>query len=98
MEQQYIAIIPLIIYASSFMTALIMKPVNMFFGRKLTYFIGACVVMCSCLWMWFITEESAFQVIGAAVLLGIGTSAIYVTSLAIIADLIGERSVSNITM
>ncbi len=60
----------------------------------MTYVSGLVVVAASCVWMWFLTQNTAMQVFGAAVLLGIGTSTILITSLAMTADLIGENTVN----
>lgn len=47
----------------------------------------------ACVWMWF--HELHDQVYGVAVLLGISSTILLVTSLAMIADLINENTVGN---
>ena len=52
--------------------------------------------MVSCAWMWvihYLAHRLNLMVFGCAVLLGVGGSAILVTSLSMTADLIGENTV-----
>ena len=95
LAKHYIAVIPLVMFVSSFLTSFIMKPVNALIGRKATYFIGSMLVVASCCWMWFLSKHNGLLVIGSSILLGAGCSTILVTSLSITADLIGTHSVSD---
>ena len=95
LAKHYIAVIPLVMFVSSFLTSFIMKPVNALIGRKATYFIGSMLVVASCCWMWFLSKHNGLLVIGSSILLGAGCSTILVTSLSITADLIGIHSVSE---
>ncbi|ESP00677.1 hypothetical protein LOTGIDRAFT_177990 [Lottia gigantea] len=95
LEKKIIAIIPLIVFSSGFVTSLVMKPINKLIGRKLTYLVGGVIGIGSCVWFYFISENQANLVYGAAVLLGIGGSTMLITSLAMTADLIGENTESG---
>ncbi|XP_064618686.1 major facilitator superfamily domain-containing protein 12-like [Lineus longissimus] len=89
LKKDYIAIIPLVVYISGFLTTFLMKIINKLIGKKPTYFIGLIFVAGGCVWMWFIaTKHLQLQVIGAAICLGIGGTTILVTSLSMTADLI----------
>ena len=94
LAKQYIAIIPLTMFLSGFLTSFAMKPLNVKLGRKLTYFLGATLVLASCVWMRLIDAHSSLEVFGVSILLGAGCSTILVTSLSVTADLIGNHVVS----
>ena len=61
---------------------------------QLTYILGSVLVIGACIWMFFLSSNTELEIIGAAILLGMGNSTILVTSLSILADLIGENTVS----
>ncbi|KAI0214323.1 Major facilitator superfamily domain-containing protein 12 [Lamellibrachia satsuma] len=88
LDKSYIAIIPLVVYVSGFLSALLMKPLNICAGRKVTYILGALTVIGYSVWTWFLSAASLWQVFAMAVLLGTGTSTVLVTSLSMTADLI----------
>jgi len=58
--------------------------------------LGILFTLCGCAWLWTITffNTPALQVIGSAVLIGIGGAILIVASLAMGTDLIGQHSVS----
>ncbi|XP_078054466.1 major facilitator superfamily domain-containing protein 12a isoform X2 [Mustelus asterias] len=93
LPKNYIAMIPLVMYISGFLSSFLMKPVNKFFGRNMTYFFGLVMILAFAYWVWFFHIEKS--IFGAAVLLGTGSTTILVTSLAMTADLIGENTQSG---
>lgn len=96
LDKDSIAIIPLVVYVSGFVTSLLMRYVNKAAGRKITYFIGILFALGSCAWFWFLKSGSGSkQVYGAAILSGIGGSTMLVTSLAMCADLIKQNTESG---
>ncbi|KFW81256.1 Major facilitator superfamily domain-containing protein 12, partial [Manacus vitellinus] len=94
LSKKYIATIPLVMYVSGFLSSFLMKPVNKWIGRNLTYFVGILVVLAFASWVALATPMGA-EVYGAAVLLGAGSATILVTSLSMTADLIGTNTHSS---
>ncbi|XP_059847069.1 major facilitator superfamily domain-containing protein 12a isoform X1 [Hypanus sabinus] len=93
LPKKYIAVIPLVMYVSGFLSSLLMKPVNKLIGRNMTYFVGLVMILAFAYWIWFFKIKSSVFV--AAVLLGCGSATILVTSLSMTADLIGEHTQSG---
>ncbi|XP_043577134.1 major facilitator superfamily domain-containing protein 12a isoform X2 [Chiloscyllium plagiosum] len=93
LPKNYIAMIPLVIYISGFLSSFLMKPVNKWFGRNMTYFFGLALILVFAYWVWFFQLEKS--IFGAAVLLGAGSTTILVTSLAMTTDLIGKNTQSG---
>ena len=58
--------------------------------------LGILCTLCGCAWLWTITffHTAPMQVIGPAILIGIGGAILIVTSLAMATDLIGAHAVS----
>ncbi|KFP80102.1 Major facilitator superfamily domain-containing protein 12, partial [Acanthisitta chloris] len=94
LSKKYIATIPLVMYVSGFLSSLLMKPVNKWIGRNLTYFVGILVVLAFASWVALARPVGA-EIYGAAVLLGAGSATILVTSLSMTADLIGTNTHSG---
>ncbi|XP_013390774.1 major facilitator superfamily domain-containing protein 12-like [Lingula anatina] len=98
LDKQFIAIVPLIMYVSGFLTSVLMRLINKLIGKKFTYLVGGCFVIGACAWCYFITQHSPhkeWQVIAASVLLGAGSTTMLITSLAMTSDLIGENTESG---
>lgn len=91
----FVAIIPLVVFITGFFTSLIMRRVNRLLGRKLTFACGLILTGAACLWMWFLGESNRMQVFGAAVFMGAGSSTLLVTSLSMVADLIGVNTATG---
>ncbi|XP_074655672.1 major facilitator superfamily domain-containing protein 12-like [Tubulanus polymorphus] len=93
LDKVYMAIIPLMVFVSGFLTSMLMKVVNRMCGRKITYFIGLLTIYGACIWFYCISlYRLDMQIFGAAVLLGSGCSTILITSLSMTADLISENT------
>ncbi|XP_072051519.1 major facilitator superfamily domain-containing protein 12-like [Amphiura filiformis] len=93
LDKESIAIVPLIIYISGWLSTFLQKLVNKVIGRKMTFFLGAVIFLGGCDWLW--CDDIGHQVYGAAVLLGAGGSTVLVTSLSMTADLIGQNTESG---
>ncbi|XP_067824415.1 major facilitator superfamily domain-containing protein 12-like [Heptranchias perlo] len=93
LPKNYIATIPLVMYVSGFLSSFLMKPVNKYIGRNMTYFLGLVMILAFAYWVWFF--QMGKRIFGAAVLLGTGSATILVTSLSMTADLIGENTQSG---
>ncbi|KAM3939204.1 major facilitator superfamily domain-containing protein 12 [Leptodactylus fuscus] len=94
LPKNYIATIPLVMYVSGFVSSFLMKPVNKYIGRNITYFLGLLAIAAFSAWV-ALDPELSVAVYGAAVLLGSGSATILVTSLSMTADLIGPHSHSG---
>ncbi|XP_030365392.1 major facilitator superfamily domain-containing protein 12 [Strigops habroptila] len=94
LPKKYIATIPLVMYVSGFLSSFLMKPVNKWLGRNLTYFVGILVILTFASWVTLVKQMGA-EIYGAAVLLGAGSATILVTSLSMTADLIGANTRSS---
>ncbi|XP_056425613.1 major facilitator superfamily domain-containing protein 12 isoform X2 [Hyla sarda] len=94
LPKNYIATIPLVMYVSGFVSSLLMKPINRYIGRNITYFIGLLAIAAFSAWV-ALDPGLRQAVYGAAILLGAGSATILVTSLSMTADLIGPHSRSG---
>ncbi|XP_075706083.1 major facilitator superfamily domain-containing protein 12 [Rhinoderma darwinii] len=94
LPKNYIATIPLVMYVSGFVSSLLMKPINKYIGRNVTYFIGLLAIAAFSAWV-ALDPQLSVAVYGAAVILGSGSATILVTSLSMTADLIGPHSHSG---
>uniref|UniRef100_A0A4W3GEB8 Major facilitator superfamily domain containing 12a n=1 Tax=Callorhinchus milii TaxID=7868 RepID=A0A4W3GEB8_CALMI len=92
LPKNYVAIVPLVMYVSGFLSSFCMKPVNQWVGRNMTYFLGLVLILAFAYWVCFFRIEK--DIFGAAVLLGSGSATILVTSLSMTADLIGDNTQS----
>ncbi|KAE8631340.1 hypothetical protein XENTR_v10001158 [Xenopus tropicalis] len=91
LPKNYIATIPLVMYVSGFVSSFLMKPINKWIGRNLTYFLGLIAIAAFAAWV-ALDPGLGVAVYGAAVILGTGSATILVTSLSMTADLIGTHS------
>ncbi|XP_030322329.1 major facilitator superfamily domain-containing protein 12 isoform X2 [Calypte anna] len=94
LPKKYIATTPLVMYISGFLSSFLMKPVNKWIGRNLTYFMGILVILAFASWVTLAGQMGA-EIYGAAALLGAGSATVLVTSLSMTADLIGTNTLSS---
>lgn len=92
LSKNFIAIVPLVVFSSGFVTSFLMRPLNAVMGRKAVCLVGLFITIVSCAAMWFISEANAILVLLPAVLLGSGGSILLITSLSMTADLIGKHT------
>jgi len=100
MESKYVAIIPLVMYCSGFVTSFLMKRLNRKAGRKVTYLLGSLVGMASAAWVFFGGDRQGeadvfFKTYGiffAAALYGLAGSTVLITSLSLTAELISANT------
>ncbi|XP_023242368.1 major facilitator superfamily domain-containing protein 12-like [Centruroides sculpturatus] len=89
--QDFIAKIPLLIHVAGFASSFITRYLMKFCGKKLSLIFGAVIGTGGCTWIYF-GEGPSFcsqYIYVVAILLGIGSSILVVTSLALIPDFIG---------
>ncbi|XP_016018996.2 major facilitator superfamily domain-containing protein 12 isoform X1 [Rousettus aegyptiacus] len=94
LPKKFIATIPLVMYLSGFFSSFLMKPVNKWIGRHMTYFTGLLLILAFAAWV-ALADRLGVAVYMVAVLLGMGCATILVTSLAMTADLIGPHTHSG---
>lgn len=90
--QDFIAKIPLLIHVAGFMASFITQYIMKYFKKKFALIIGAAVGTGGCIWIYFGSGPSfcTQYIYVVAVLLGIGSSILVITSLALIPDFIGN--------
>ena len=95
-----IAIGPLIVYISGFLTSFPMRTVNQYLGRKPTMILGlAAVLLASSLFWNIFSIEIIFgipiqmTILFGTISLGIGITTAQITSSAFTSDLIGQNTV-----
>ncbi|KAK3876009.1 hypothetical protein Pcinc_019151 [Petrolisthes cinctipes] len=93
LKQTSVAVIPLVMYTSGFLTTMLIKPLNKKMGRKASFLLGAILGCSGCVWLYLGNGEvySKYLVYPMASLLGAGGSVMLVTSLSLTADLIGPN-------
>lgn len=93
LKEESIAIIPLVMYVSGFLSSFFMKALNKHAGRKITYALGALLGLGGCVWINFGEGQSytQWQLYCVASLIGVGSSTMLITSLSLTADLIGNN-------
>ncbi|CAK9830966.1 Major facilitator superfamily domain-containing protein 12 [Anthophora retusa] len=93
MPATFLAIIPLIMFLSSFVMSLIIERLNTKLGRKLSYCLGVILGMFACTWIQFGTglTYTKYQIYPVFVILGSAGSIMLITSLGITADFIGQN-------
>lgn len=98
LQKKSVAYIPLVIYISGFISSFLMKFINVRLGKRLTYLIGACLTLGACAWIFFGTHNELFKkygIFGVSVVIGMSSTTILITSLAITNDLIGSNTDSG---
>lgn len=94
-----VAIGPLIIFVTGFLTTLVLKVLNKVVGRYMVYFLGIACIWGGLIWFQLSEQPSTLaQTVATycpAVLVGAGGATILVTSLSMVADLIGNVTDSS---
>ncbi|KFM83111.1 Major facilitator superfamily domain-containing protein 12, partial [Stegodyphus mimosarum] len=91
-----IAIIPLVIYVSGFLSSFFMKFLNSVLGNKITYFLGCLLALSASTWIYYGKGSTycEYELYAVAVLIGIAGSTLLIISLAITSDLIANSTSS----
>ncbi|XP_043256711.1 major facilitator superfamily domain-containing protein 12-like [Colletes gigas] len=92
-----LAVIPLVIFLSSFAMSLIIEKLNTKVGRKISFCFGVILTICACIWIQLGTDitYTNYQIYVISLLLGSAGSIILVTSLGVTADYIGQNTDSG---
>ncbi|XP_071438639.1 major facilitator superfamily domain-containing protein 12-like [Hetaerina americana] len=94
MPAENLAIIPLVMFLSSFIFSFLIKYLNQHWGRKISYALGCLVGIAPCIWVWVGTgvRYTTYEIYAVAILFGAGSSIMLVTSLGITADYIADNT------
>ncbi|CAF4701710.1 unnamed protein product, partial [Rotaria socialis] len=99
-DRTFIAVGPLCVYISGFITSFPMRKINKYLGRKKTMIVGLIAALVSSFLFWHIFSlknnlgiSMQFTILIAAILLGIGITTAQITSSAFTSDFIGENTV-----
>ncbi|EDO49779.1 predicted protein [Nematostella vectensis] len=88
--KQAIAYFPLVTLISGVFASVATKTLNRILGNKWTFCVGALVVMGSSLWFYSLTKETRSATYAPAIMSGCGTSIMFVTTLALAAELVDQ--------
>ncbi|CAM2711621.1 unnamed protein product [Rotaria socialis] len=101
-DRTFIAVGPLCVYISGFITSFPMRKINKYLGRKKTMIVGLIAALVSSFLFWHIFSlknnlgiSMQFTILIAAILLGIGITTAQITSSAFTSDFIGENTESS---
>ena len=102
LKSTYVAIIPLVMFSTGFLSSMMMKPLNRRAGRKVSYLLAAVLGLVTAIWVYFgytedetETQSEAFRTYGiffVAIFFGAAGSAMLVTNLSLTAELIGNNT------
>ncbi|GFU25940.1 major facilitator superfamily domain-containing protein 12 [Nephila pilipes] len=97
LHKNKIAIIPLVIFISGFLSSFLVKSLRRYFGIKATYFLGCVLAIASCVWIYLGEGESyaTYHLYAVAVLIGVAGSTLLIISLAFTSDLIANSTSSG---
>jgi Na+/melibiose symporter-like transporter len=89
----YVAVIPLVMYISGFFVSIVLRFATKRYGYKICFALSCLIELGGCLWIWFGCNMSTakYEIYPVAILMGAGGSAMLITSLAIVASLIGSN-------
>ena len=102
LNSKYVAIVPLCMYCSSFVTSAFMKILNHKAGRKISYSLGGIVGLAAAGWVYYGGDEQGkadevfkhYGIFFAGGMFGAAGSAVLITSLSLTAELIGPNTES----
>ncbi|PFX28373.1 Major facilitator superfamily domain-containing protein 12 [Stylophora pistillata] len=94
-RQEAIASLPLILLVSATLSTQISRKLSGKVGNQWSFIVAALTVIGSCLWFMRITQSTRVFTYPAVVLLGFGSSAMFVNALSFATELIGENKASS---
>ncbi|XP_027060531.1 uncharacterized protein LOC113687031 isoform X2 [Pocillopora damicornis] len=94
-EKEAIANLPLILLVSATLSSQISRKLSGKVGKKWSFIVAALTVTGSCLWFLRINQSSRVFTYPAVVLLGFGSSAMFVNALGFATELIGDNKGSS---
>lgn len=94
-ENEAIANIPLIALVSASLSTEISRRLSRKVGNKWTFTVAVLTVIGSCVWFAHITQSTRVLTYPAVILLGFGSSAMFVNALGFATELIGDNKASS---
>ena len=91
MEDTLLAVIPCILYVSSFFATLFLGKINKKIGRRKSYLLGAVICIGGSTACFFLDETHTHYIYPIAVCLGLGTATVMVGGVSMVNDLIGNE-------
>lgn len=91
---EHLALIPMISFLSSFVSSILIDRTHNFFDHKTLYLIGSFLCICGCLLVEYSISValSNFRLYSIAILFGAGSSITMISSLCLIANMIGKHA------
>ncbi|XP_067023223.1 major facilitator superfamily domain-containing protein 12-like [Acropora muricata] len=94
-QKEAIAYFPVVVLISGVFASAIVKPLNKRLGSKIAFSIGCLLALGACFWFYIQDVEGKTIVYVPAVMMGSGGSIMLVTSLSLLAELIGQDKKSG---
>ncbi|XP_020619286.1 major facilitator superfamily domain-containing protein 12-like [Orbicella faveolata] len=94
-EKEAIAYFPLVVLISGVFASGTVKALNKRLGSKITFSLGCMLAMSACFWFYVQDIRGRNVVYATAIIMGCGGSVMLVTSLSLIAELIGHDKKSG---
>ncbi|CAG2179233.1 unnamed protein product, partial [Oppiella nova] len=95
MPKQTIAIIPFATYVAGLVCSFAAKPMSARFGSRWVLIVGAAFGVATCAWIFIGNNSDAYkawEIYGVSAFIGIGGTALLISSLALTSDLIGSNT------
>ncbi|KAK3743996.1 hypothetical protein QZH41_010795 [Actinostola sp. cb2023] len=89
-RKEAIAYFPLVALIGGVLTTFLVRILSKKLGQKITYIIGGTISVGACVWFYLQSVDMRNAVYAGIVLMGSGGSVMLVTSLSMIADLVGD--------
>lgn len=91
---EHIALIPMATFISSFLSSLLIERTNRVLGHHLSYLLGSmfCIAGCIIVELTVSALATNFRLYSIAILFGAGSSVTMISSLCMIADMIGKHA------
>lgn len=91
---EHIATVPLVSFIASFAASMLMKYSHHCCGHQMFFFVGSIISVCACLMVEYVASASSSSLLlyAIAILFGSGSSVTMISSLCIIADMIGRHA------
>ncbi|XP_068701462.1 major facilitator superfamily domain-containing protein 12-like isoform X1 [Montipora foliosa] len=94
-QKEAIAYFPLMILISGILMSATVKHLNKFFSNKVLFCAGTVIVIGSSTWFYFTPQSHRDMIYAPTIIMGCGNSIMLVTSLAMVADTIGNDKKSS---
>lgn len=94
-QKEAIAYFPLMILVSGILMSATVKHLNKFFSNKVLFCAGTVIVIGSSTWFYFTPQSHRDMIYAPTIIMGCGNSIMLVTSLAMVADTIGNNKKSS---